>query len=887
MTLMLRTTVAQRDRPYNSDMPDSWPLVERERETELIRAAVLGHTGGIILTGDAGVGKTTLARFALGQLDVRVRWVSGTQSARSIPMGVFAHLVGPSASRDPVAYLAVARDALLADGPVIIGVDDAHLLDTLSATLLHQLAIDRAVGIVATIRSGETVPDAVTSLWKDDHLSRVTLKPFTKEKSIELVEGVLGGQLEGLSADRMWAASSGNALFLRHLVQGALESGALREVNGVWQFRGRAGITSELATLLEDRMERFGDGVRGVLKLLAVCEPLDLDVLVEQTSADAVEEAEQGGLIHISQDGRLLTVAFAHPLLGEVIRRRLGLASSRRLRGQLVRALAERKPATAAQRIRLAGLSLDSDEPVERKLLVSAARDSLALADVVGGERFALAALDAGGGLTAADLLARSLMWQGKAAESEEALAGFDPGTLTVPQLVRWGMQRIGNLFWSVGDTRRAAGVLAQVRARLTDPTLALIADGIESACAVFENDLPRALELSDRVLEADADLPWAVEWAVFGGGLARALAGRGDEVAALAARGRAAESVTDGVLRFPAGLGETLALTLTGRLDAAWAAARRYDELAAGGQYLAWALAGIHVSTVALARGDLLAVTSRLEQSVAALAEQRRVSWVFPARYLLIQAYAALGQADEAAAVLREAQAADGPNVAVFAPQLGIARACQLASTGAVTPAIAAAQAAAANARASGQLGVEAQALHTAVRFGATAKDVADRLAELSDRVDGSLAGVYADHAAALAGGDAAALDDCATRYEEIGALVSAADTAAQAARVHDDAGRRTAMASSAAAANRLAARCGGLRTPAIQTAVNPLPLTTREREIATLVAAGLTNREIADRLVVSVRTVEGHIYRACMKFDITDRADLGNLVVAGTAQP
>jgi IS30 family transposase len=39
------------------------------------------------------------------------------------------------------------------------------------------------------------------------------------------------------------------------------------------------------------------------------------------------------------------------------------------------------------------------------------------------------------------------------------------------------------------------------------------------------------------------------------------------------------------------------------------------------------------------------------------------------------------------------------------------------------------------------------------------------------------------------------------------------------------------------------------------------------REREIANLVAADLSNKEFADRLVVSVRTVEGHLYRASIK--------------------
>jgi DNA-binding NarL/FixJ family response regulator len=85
------------------------------------------------------------------------------------------------------------------------------------------------------------------------------------------------------------------------------------------------------------------------------------------------------------------------------------------------------------------------------------------------------------------------------------------------------------------------------------------------------------------------------------------------------------------------------------------------------------------------------------------------------------------------------------------------------------------------------------------------------------------------------------------------------------------------------AAAAHRLAAECGGIRTPALDLAAHPLPLTVREREIANLVAAGLSNRDIADRLTVSVRTVEGHLYRACIKLDISDREELATMIRSG----
>ncbi len=77
-------------------------------------------------------------------------------------------------------------------------------------------------------------------------------------------------------------------------------------------------------------------------------------------------------------------------------------------------------------------------------------------------------------------------------------------------------------------------------------------------------------------------------------------------------------------------------------------------------------------------------------------------------------------------------------------------------------------------------------------------------------------------------------------------------------------------------ARAHRLAQACEGARIPALTILTAPLPLTSREREIVTLAAGGLSNRQVADRLVVSVRTVEGHLYRACAKLGDTELAAL-----------
>ena len=236
-------------------MVNTWPVVRREAEYAAIYSALVGQgeVGGIVVIGDAGVGKTTLARLVTQSLPCPVHWVVGTESAGSIPLGVFADLIGSAIPSDPMVFLAATREAILAQGQCVIGVDDAHLLDELSATLLHRLAIEGLVRIVATVRSGETVPDAITSLWKDGYLRRLDLAPFSKDECVGLIEQTLGGRLEGLSADRMWQASGGNALFVRHLVEGAVEAGTLRQVRGVWQLRGRTAVTSELAALLDAR----------------------------------------------------------------------------------------------------------------------------------------------------------------------------------------------------------------------------------------------------------------------------------------------------------------------------------------------------------------------------------------------------------------------------------------------------------------------------------------------------------------------------------------------------------------------------------------------------------------------------------------------------------
>jgi ATP/maltotriose-dependent transcriptional regulator MalT len=214
---------------------------------------------------------------------------------------------------------------------------------------------------------------------------------------------------------------------------------------------------------------------------------------------------------------------------------------------------------------------------------------------------------------------------------------------------------------------------------------------------------------------------------------------------------------------------------------------------------------------------------------------------------------------------------------VAVFLPELELARAWERASVGETSAAQMHAALAAQIARQSGMYAVEMRALHTAVRLNDCSH--AERLAELPATLNTPMAEAIAQHARGLADHDGDVLDAAAHRFADMGAMALAADAAAQAAREHARTGARGKETKSSTRAHGLA-RQGGIRTPAVDAAAWPLPITDREREIANLVVAGLSNRQIADRLVVSVRTVEGHVYRMFAKLGIDDRDQLVHLV-------
>jgi DNA-binding NarL/FixJ family response regulator len=165
-------------------------------------------------------------------------------------------------------------------------------------------------------------------------------------------------------------------------------------------------------------------------------------------------------------------------------------------------------------------------------------------------------------------------------------------------------------------------------------------------------------------------------------------------------------------------------------------------------------------------------------------------------------------------------------------------------------------------------------------------AADVAMPLRRLAARSDAPLVSDFAEHAQASAHGDGRRLDELSQRFQESGALMLAADTAMEAAAAHERSGARRAAAESRTRAMILARECGVHDAPVFDLLTLPT-LTSREAEVARLASQGMSNQDIADHLVVSVRTVEAHLSHVYTKFGITSRADLGRALAAAASQP
>ena len=307
-----------------------WPIIGRQPELEVFeRVLGSGELAGLVIYGRAGVGKTRLAdecRQQAAAAGYPTERVAGSRTTALVPLGAVAALLadglgrlGPDGQVDMVALFEQTRRALREryHGRRLVTVaDDVSLLDAVSLALVGYLAAQGMIFLIATVRTGEPVPDLVTSLWRDGRLERVDLEDLSRAHLDTLLHLALGGPMEAGAGREFWEVTRGNPLYVRELVLGGLESGALVERSGVSHLEGRLPSTTRLLDLVGQRIGQLSAEALSVVELLALCQPLELGYLEATAPSGVLESLERAGLVTIAIADQ--EVYLAHPMHGRV-----------------------------------------------------------------------------------------------------------------------------------------------------------------------------------------------------------------------------------------------------------------------------------------------------------------------------------------------------------------------------------------------------------------------------------------------------------------------------------------------------------------------------------------------------------------------------------------
>ena len=249
-------------------------MVGRAEEQRFISDAIADpDRPGVLVAGRAGVGKTRLIHEVLRTTSGHhIERITASESVRPLPFGACAQLLpGNLREVDQLDLLSVLGQHLQrrAEGrPIVLAVDDVHLLDGLSAGFIDYVASRGLATVLLTLRSGSPVPDALGRLCRNGDIPRLELQALSRSEFDEMLERALDGIIESASLERMWEATRGNVLFARELIADVLEAGELRQIHGVWRWAGGVGPAPRLQEAIAGRLDGLTDPGRRFLELL-------------------------------------------------------------------------------------------------------------------------------------------------------------------------------------------------------------------------------------------------------------------------------------------------------------------------------------------------------------------------------------------------------------------------------------------------------------------------------------------------------------------------------------------------------------------------------------------------------------------------------------------
>jgi len=870
------------------ELPPSWPVIGREPELARIADARAAGAKAVLIQAPAGFGKTRLAREALMRAERdggHTAWAQATRSAATVPLGPFAGLIPVDVRYDDLFELlrgsTHAMREFAGERQLVLGVDDVQLLDSTSAALVFHLAATADAFVVATMRSDEPCEDAIVSLWKDLEAPRLELSQLGEADTERLLAAMLDGPVEQRVASWIWGTSRGNPLYVRELVLGGVKSSALERRDGLWRMRASLPISNSLADMVSGRLGGISDSEQETLELLALGEPLQMSELLELVGDGPLAGVEERGMIAIEGSGGRAEVRLAHPLYGEAVRATLGTVRGRRARLRLTEAVQARGQLVPDLALRVARWLLDAGERVPTETLLDAARAANLSGDPELGGELAQQAVDAGLGLPAVLMLARSHALRNQADRADELLAATESSVETEDDAIAYLVQRTAAFHSGLMNVDELSELLSRWQKRWPDD------DRLRSRLTAWQLWLP-----ARKSFEARNDLVLKVSELIRDGALgdgerhrleaiqlaALYFNGRGREAHELACRIRCGAPLRD--TTDEAILSAYVCATIdTGeRLDELerWATGTLRDAISLGDR----GAAGL--ASLALAQRRMIEGRFRDADrwfTEAQLHQEQHDPLGLLATTSSLQAWMAAWMRDGAAAdaALARCRGAsrgvDPHGIQLRAEQLATAWA--KIANGLTTSARRILLDAAAE---QWQLPLfAARCLYEAMRAGEPAGQVAPALIELSNRADARMLAAKAAHAAHLADRDAPALLETAGRFQAIGARLYASEAAAQAAQCFLDAGRRDSGRRAAARSRELFVAGQGAPMPIIDGLErDAVELTRRESELVEMARVGLSNGEIAERLVLSKRTVESHMYRAMQKLGVGDRRKL-----------